>query len=51
MAFTLASSAATRAAWATLPGGLTGKLEEWGLDRAQYLVGLCELGEPAAKDA
>ena len=48
MAFRLAAAAATRGLWAFLPEDLTVKLEEWGLDQAEFLVGLCEPGEEAA---
>ena len=51
MAGSLAAAAATRGLWAALPAGLAAQLEEWGLARAEYLVGLCEPGEAAAKEA
>ena len=49
MAISLATTAATRGIWAGLPADLTDQLVEWGLDRAEYLVGLCEPGEAAAE--
>ncbi len=49
MAFRLAAAAATRGLSAFLPEDLTVKLEGWGVDQAEFLVGLCEPGEEAAE--